>query len=286
MIHKNVFFYCILLFLVSCSSDDVSTNSEALPAQTFMNVSYGANPQQIYDVHLPKNRSSETTKVLILIHGGGWVQGDKSEMAGFVEDLKEHHPNHAIVNMNYVLATTSIPAFPNQILDVDRVIEQLSAQKEELQILPEFGLIGASAGAHLSLIYDYAYDADNQVKMVGDIVGPTDFTDPHYTEDPNFQAALSYLVDENAYPPGTNYVEILSPVFQVSTNSSPTILFYGNNDPVVPSSNAQLLESKLNEAGIPNSLTIYEGGHGNWSPADFDDLETKMSAFIDAHFGI
>ncbi|HET8808940.1 MAG TPA: alpha/beta hydrolase [Flavobacteriaceae bacterium] len=291
MFRKNGFFYGIcslILFLGSCSSDDVSTKPttpEKLPAETFMNVSYGNDPQQVYDIYLPENRSSETTKVLILIHGGGWTGGDKSEMTGFIDDLQKKHPSLAIVNMNYVLATTSIPAFPDQFLDVDRVIEQLTSQKEELQILPEFGLIGVSAGAHISLMYDYVYDTDDQVKMVCDIVGPTNFTDPFYAENPDFELALSLLVDESAYPTGTDYAAILSPALQVSTASSPSILFYGNQDPLVPLTNGQLLNSQLNEADVPHDFTVYEGGHGNWSATSYEDLTVKLNAFITAHLG-
>ena len=167
-------------------------NEQPLGEETQLNVSYGDNPQQKYDLYLPEGRSSEKTKIIILIHGGGWIDGDKEDMNEYIPILKEKHPNHAIVNINYVLAAPpSTPAFPNQFLDVGKVINKLTQESEELELLPEFGLIGASAGAHIALQYDYVYDTDDKVKMICDIVGPTDFTDPFYTENPNFQILLN-----------------------------------------------------------------------------------------------
>jgi acetyl esterase/lipase len=275
----------------SCTSSDSETpieneTPEPLEAQTFLNVSYGNNSQQIYDIYLPENRSSSKTKVIILVHGGGWTEGDKTDMANFITLIKQYHPNHAIVNINYVLATTATPAFPNQFLDVQRVINKITAEKEELQILPEFGLIGTSAGAHISLMYDYVYDTSDAVKFVCDIVGPTNFTDPFYANNPNFALLLSLLVDENSYPAGTNYATTLSPALQVSGNSSPTILFYGNEDPLVPLTNGEALQDALINLQVTNSFTVYEGGHGDWNEASYVDLQVKLSAFINAHLQI
>ncbi len=272
---------------ISCNSDESNPSDEPLAEEIFMNVSYGSNPQQVYDIYLPANRSSSKTKTIILVHGGGWSGGDKADMGYLIPILKAEHPDHAIVNINYVLATFDIPAFPNQFLDLNAVINKLTDEKEDLQILPEFGLIGASAGAHISLQYDYVYDTDDQVKLVVDIVGPTDFTDPFYSEDPNFSILLSLLVNEDAYPPGTNYAEVVSPALQVTPDSSPTIMFYGDQDPLVPLSNGETLNSSLNIAGVDHNFTVYEGGHGDdWSIENVEDLKAQISAFIDLHLEI
>ncbi|MEY8019267.1 alpha/beta hydrolase fold domain-containing protein [Muriicola sp. SD30] len=306
MLHKKGVKNWVILLLgmlaISCSStfeevgsfeDDIIIPEEevVLPLEelSLLDESYGENPQQVYDIYLPATRSSEKTRVILLVHGGGWVEGDKASMTPFIELIKERHPKHAIVNMNYVLAglTPVIPAFPNQFLDIGKVIDKITSEKEKLQLLPEFGLIGTSAGAHLSLMYDFAYDTEDQVKFVVDIVGPTDFTHPFFSEDPNFGLALSLFVDESQYPQGTNYAEATSPVFNVSTMSSPVAMFYGNQDPLVPLGNGEGLDEALTDFGIPHSFTIYEGGHGDdWSEADILDLQQQISAFIEAYLMI
>jgi len=285
---KYLVLFSIVSFLTfSCSSDDETPEDEpivVLEEETRLNVTYGSHPRQVYDLYLPEGRSNEKTKVIVLVHGGGWTSGDKGDMTQFVTYLREHHPDYAIANINYVLAEIGVPAFPNQFLDLGRVISQLTSQKDALQILPEFGLIGTSAGAHISLMYDYVYDTSSQIKFVADIVGPTDFTDPFYANDPNFSLALQLLTDESAFPAGTDFAVALSPALQVSASSAPSILFYGNQDPLVPLTNGQALATALNTEGITNSFTVYNGGHGDdWSPADVLDLQQKLENFILIH---
>lgn len=271
---------------VDDGTDDGNSNDPTpLEAEVLLDVSYGSHPQQVYDLYLPAGRSSVRTRVIMLVHGGGWTEGDKEDMQQFVTFVQQEFPNHAIVNVNYVLAVfPNTPAFPNQFLDLDQAIEKLNSESEDLQILPEFGLIGTSAGAHLSLMYDYEYDTDDQVKFVCDIVGPTNFTDPFYADDPLFEAALEFFVDESQYPDGTNYAEAVSPVYQVSSSSSPTIMFYGMDDPIVPLSNGQTLNSTLSDAMIDHSFTVYQGGHGDdWSAQSQEDLRMQLIGYINLY---
>lgn len=276
-----IFILISQFLLSSCSSEVQNDVVEPINELTIFDVSYGTNPQQTYDLYLPAGRSATKTKVIILIHGGGWTSGDKSDMNDFIQFIQQSHPDHAIINMNYVLADLTTAAFPHQFLDVQRVIQKLKQEKNELQILPEFALIGTSAGAHIALQYDYVYDISDDVKMVCDIVGPSDFTDPFYASDPAFNILLSLLIDESAYPAGTNFIEEVSPALRVSSMSSPSILFYGESDPLVPLTNGQRLQTALSNTGITHSFTIYEGGHGDdWSETNIEDLKSKISNFI------
>ncbi|MBT0608523.1 alpha/beta hydrolase [Aequorivita echinoideorum] len=283
-------FFGIFFLNTSCSSDSSENNDGPelpLAAETFMDVPYGDNDQQRYDLYLPANRSTEYTKVIILVHGGGWTEGDKADMDYIIPFLKSSHPNHAIVNMNYILANLQTPAFPNQFEDIQAVISKLFNERVELQINPEFALIGASAGAHLSLMYDSVYDEDDKVKMVVDIVGPTDFTDPYYSENPNFGFLLSALVDESAYPTNTDYAVAVSPALQISNTTSPTLLFYGNADPLVPLTNGERLNTALTNANIEHNFSVYEGGHGdNWSQADYLDVQNQISSYINSYLEV
>ncbi len=225
-------------------------------------------------------------KVIILVHGGGWSGGDKEDMNGYISLVQDNHPNHAVVNINYVLATTTLKAFPNQFLDLERIITKLTSEKNSLQILPEFGFVGVSAGTHISLMYDSQYDSENKVKFVCDIVGPSNFTDPFYANNPAWSILLASLIDETAYPNGTNLAEATSPAFQVSGNTSPSILFYGDEDPLVPIANGEVLESNLSNAGVTNSLTVYSGGYGNWDAPSLLNLQVQLSTFIRSHLDI
>lgn len=299
------------LVLTACSKESIETNSEnadlvfqstlmletssALEEATFTDLYYGDHEQQIYDILLPANRSSLSTKVIILLHGGGWMNGDKAGMASYVETIAEANPEYAIVNMNYVLAAApSTPAFPNQFLDIALMMDHLTSESESLQIKPEFALIGKSAGGHLALQYDYMYDTEDRVRSVTSIVGPTDFTHPYYSENPNYTQLINILVDTGSYMNSStgsskvnpNIIKLLSPLYQASANSSPTLLLYGKNDMSVPVQNAYDLEEKLNFLGVPVQLNTYDGGHNDWNAETAQDVTNSLTEFLKDHFTI
>lgn len=280
MLNKIFFSFLILWTISSCSSDDSSENQPPLEAEARLNVSYGNHPQQTYDLYLPAGRTTNDTKVIVLIHGGGWTSGDKTDMNSTVTYLQFFHPDYAIVNVNYVLADSENYAFPNQFEDIQTIVQKLTTEKNELHIKPEFGMVGASAGAHLAMMYDYKYDTMDQVKFVADIVGPSDFTDPFFEENFPIAPILAQLVDPSAYPSGTDLLKELSPLFHVSANSSPTCMFYGTEDPLVPASNGINLQLRLDQFGIDNTLRVYNGGHGNWSNTDLAEAQDIISNYI------
>lgn len=290
----EVLFYSkllILLLFTACSDEGPDTGEiqevSYVPAEIRLNVSYGTDEAQVYDLYLPAGRSPSSTGVLVFIHGGGWIQGDKADMQEYIPLLQEMHPEHAIVNLNYRLAKPpEEAAFPNQFLDLRQALEQLIAQAEDLGIKAEFGLIGASAGGHIALQYDSVYDTDDHVKLVCSIVGPTNLTDPFYTQNSEFAMALDLLVDESAYPNVDNYAHAVSPAYHVNPENSPTILFYGEDDPLVPVSNGHFLKEQLDASGIDNALTLYSGGHGDWGNQDNSDMQLELSRFIDLHLPI
>jgi len=284
-IHWAVCAAFVLVLVYACSdSDDENQNEIPLEAETRNNVSYGSNPQQVYDLYLPANRNSNDTKIIMLIHGGAWTAGDKSDMDGTVAILQSLYPDYAIVNVNYVLADENHYAFPNQFHDIQTIVQKLTSESEELHIKPEFGMIGLSAGAHLALMYDSHFDTNDQVKFGADIVGPSDFNDPFYDESFDIPNLVQVLVDPNAYPQGTDFLTELSPVTHVNSHSSPTCMFYGNADPLVPETNGTTLQEKLNQSGVDNTLRIYNGGHGdNWSYEDMNEMIGIIGDYIEEY---
>lgn len=78
----------LICFLFSCSKDDAGTGGGGTPsvaAKTMLNESYGTDPLQKMDIYLPANRSVTATKVIIMIHGGGWTGGDKSDFINMID---------------------------------------------------------------------------------------------------------------------------------------------------------------------------------------------------------
>lgn len=270
----------ILFFNLGCKNAEEDKPKVILPAKELKNVSYGTDSQQKLDIYLPAGRD-ENTKVFILVHGGGWSGGSKTDFNYVVPILKAQFPNHAVVNIDYRLATMQSPAFPKQIQDIEKVIQHI--KESDYSLSDDFAFIGASAGAHLSMLYSYKYDKAGDVKAVCNIVGPADFTDPYYAHHPYYHFAGMYLIgDMKKHPEAA--IEV-SPALQVTKDAPPTIMFYGGKDPVVPATQAERLKQKLDATDVPNEYHLYaNGGHGGWNDITMKDFQDKLVRFIKKYF--
>ena len=279
---KNPLYIALFAFLIlSCSNEDSDNNSgpEIIEAYEALDVSYGSDSNQVFDIYLPEGRT-ENTKVLFLVHGGSWVGGDKEDMNGVRDYVLQNHPSLGIVNMNYTLAGANSPPIPMQTNDISAVVNYITSNKTSLIISDDIGFIGLSAGAHLSLLWSYANDTNNQVDMVCSIVGPANFTDPAYYNSANPVFQSMYILFGN---PSIPFLESASPYHTATTTSPPTLLFYGGQDPLVPSSQGIDLDSQLTNLGVPHEFTFYEEeGHG-WYGQNLTDTFNKISNYINQY---
>jgi len=276
---------CYLAFIgvlfLSCSNEDseLSSEPEIIEAYEALDVSYGSDSNQVFDIYLPEGRT-ENTKVLFLVHGGSWVGGDKEDMNGVRDYVLQNHPSLGIVNMNYTLAGANSPPIPMQTNDISAVVNYITSNKTSLIISDDIGFIGLSAGAHLSLLWSYANDTNNQVDMVCSIVGPANFTDPAYYNSANPVFQSMYILFGN---PSIPFLESASPYHTATTTSPPTLLFYGGQDPLVPNSQGIDLDSQLTNLGVPHEFTFYEEeGHG-WYGQNLTDTFNKISNYINQY---
>ncbi len=279
---------CGLIFLIvmffNCSNESAieDPNTEIDPSKYYqeLNISYGNDTNQKFDLYLPANRT-ENTKIMVLVHGGGWSSGDKSDMNLIKDLLRQDIPNMAIANINYRLADEDHQPYPMQIEDITSVINYLKDNKVKYSISETLGFIGTSAGAHLSLLWSYAFDTNSNTNMVCSIVGPTNFTDPAYLNntDPDLQA----LIDIYGLNPAIPFLEEISPLHQATSDAPPTILFYGGQDPLIPTTQGTGMRDKLQNLGVTHEFTLYpDAGHG-WVGLELIDTWTKLKLFINNH---
>lgn len=215
-----LFIFLLMVSHLSCSnsdsSDTPSTSQNPLEYYEELNTSYGTDIDQKFDLYLPANRTNDT-KVLILIHGGGWTSGDKTDMNFLKDIIRQDLPNIAIVNINYRLADDNNAPYPMQINDITSVINYLKNIDDDYIFSDDYGFIGISAGAHLSLLWSYSFDTNNNSKMVCSIVGPTNFTDSAYLNTNNSE--LQSIIDLYGIDAPTEFLEEVSPYHQVTAAS-------------------------------------------------------------------
>jgi len=279
---KLIFIYLFIATLfISCSSDDSDGNTIDIEAYEEFNISYGADSDQVFDLYLPPNRTINT-KTLILIHGGGWTSGDKADMNAFKDYIKDQISGYAVVNMNYRLADENNPPYPMQINDITSVVDYLRTNQSDYIISEDIGFVGVSAGAHLSLLWSYAFDDENTTDMVCSVVGPTNFTDPAYLDNIN-NPVLQELINTIGVDSSIPYLEEVSPFHQVTTSAPPTILFYGGQDPLIPTTQGTVMRDKLEALNVTHEFTLYPNeGHG-WVGLNLLDTSIKLKAFIETH---
>lgn len=279
---KLLFIYLFVVStFISCSSDDSdSIIADPLEVYEELNISFGNDSNQVFDIYLPANRT-EDTKTLILIHGGGWTSGDKTDMNPFKEFIIEQLSEYAVVNMNYRLADENNQPYPMQINDISSVVNYLASNQNNYTISNDIGFVGVSAGAHLSLLWSYAFDSDNQTEMVCSVVGPTNFTDPAYLN--NTDPILQEIIDTFGIEASIPFLEEVSPYHRATSSSPPTILFYGGQDPLIPTTQGTAMRDKLEELNITHEFTLYPNeGHG-WVGLNLFDTSLKLKAFIEIH---
>lgn len=263
---KKLLLALSFIAFISCKRESPQTGNDGtpLPAKDQIDISYGSQPQQKFDLYLPAGRSAKTTKVYIYLHGGGWTRGDKSEITPGMDRLKATvFPKYAIANMNYVLAIPGTRnALPDQINDIQAVMDMIKSNAAEYQVKPEFVLCGWSAGAHLSMFYGFSKN-NPDVKAVINIEGPSDMNDPAYDTLP-LMSVIEQLINPLAIPPGMTARTYASPVTWITHSSPPTLSFYGTLGDAVPTSQKIRLENKLTSAGIRHETYTYVGGHADW----------------------
>ena len=279
---KNLVFVLITIALVSCKK--TITVEAPLPSQTLTDISYGSDAAQKMDIYLPAGRSSDSTKLMVLVHGGGWNAGDKADFSSSLTSLQLKFPKYAIANINYRLATITSNHFPAQENDMKSAVDYLVEKSGDYHIAQKIVLVGASAGAHMALLQAYKYSSP-KIKAVVDFFGPTDLADLHNFYGPGSmsQNAIQILMNGS---PNTNSIlyENSSPINYVTSQSSPTIIFHGAIDNVVPIAESVLLSNKLSSVGVANELIRYPNvGHEVWSLPIMNEAFTKIDSFLKAN---
>jgi acetyl esterase/lipase len=88
---------------------------------------------------------------LVAVHGGGWIQGARSQFQYWGPYLAER--GIAMFSISYRFAAKDKPTYPQAVQDVLAAVQFVRGEAAGFKIDPErIGLFGASAGGHLSAL--------------------------------------------------------------------------------------------------------------------------------------
>ena len=272
----------ISIIVVSCKKETTNNNNEVIAA-TFLDASYNTDSFQKMDVYLPAGRTTAATKVMILVHGGAWALGDKADFASYVDSLKRRLPTYAIFNINYRLSAFPNNVFPTQEQDVKNAIEYIYNKRNDYGISDNFTLIGASAGAHLSLLHAYKNTTPVKIKVVVDFFGPTDMNDLYNNPGTVPQTTIARIVGTTPTINPALYHQSSPINFATAAAACPTIILQGSADPLVNAvRQSQAMRNRLQMAAVPVQYVEYAGkGHGDdWGSGTFFDAFNKIETFF------
>ncbi len=268
---------------ISCQRNEpVIAEEKNLPAKTLRDVSYGKDTAHRMDVYLPANRSFNSTKSVILIHGGGWNSGSKNDFITYIDSFKIRMPDYAIFNINYRLVNGS-NLFPAQEQDVKAAIDFIVKNSQEYHVDKDnLVLVGVSAGGHLALLQGYKYNNPGIAAII-DFFGPTDleamYQNPWH---PLVPYALQMVTGTTPTANAAIYKES-SPINYVSAGAPPTLLLHGAKDEIVNLSQSQSLKKELDNAGVKNELVVYPNKAHGWYGETLSNSFDRIEEFLEAN---
>jgi len=285
------------VLLTSCKKSD---SEKTLEAETKLNVSYGSNSLQNMDVYLPANRNAET-KVIVFVHGGSFIEGDKSVYTTTVAELVKR--NYAVVNINYRLVDgsnleirkQSTVSVLNQVDDLSLAIDYTLAHADEWKVSrSKVAVVGHSAGATLGLLYGYGTKNTGKVKVVVNLAGALDQT---FTDIPNFNFLPAPVLEFGYRLTGyevnlanEQFYKAISPLYAANANQKiPTLTIFPQNNVVLgfPKQDRSTFDAftdKLVALQVPNKFVqIPNADHSFTSAVSLQLMFVELLAYLNAN---
>jgi acetyl esterase len=234
------------------------------PVRVIDNVQYGVadgEPLQL-DLCLPGRVVSPSVArrpAVILVHGGSWTLGDKSEWLGICRWMASD--GFVAASVGYRLAPAHV--FPAGIDDLETAVRWLKnpVQVAEYAINPDrIGAFGGSAGGNLVSLLGVSgtgpADRGDRVEAVAELSGPINLTSNGLEQADFYPYELSYLgCVSYAHCP---QAVAASPVFHVAASDPPFFVAQSTNERI-PLVQSQQFVAALRKAGVPTTFVTRPG---------------------------
>jgi len=239
----------------------------------------GSDRAEKADLYLPARIPAGCRiPAVVIIHGGGWVGGDKAAARerNIGGTLASH--GYAALSINYRLGEkgNSMSAWPQNLYDGKTAVRWLRVNADRYQLDPDrIGVIGGSAGGHLAAMVGvtqprdglepkrpYA-DVPTSVRCVVDMYGPL-------------------FMKTGELPAGE--LPVTSPLRYLDKQDPPFLILHGTADKTVAVECSRELAAALAKAGVEHELVIIEGApHSFHLQPNQRDLRPLVLGFFDKH---
>ena len=246
-------------------------------------ISYGINEKQKIDLY-----EGSSDKVLIWIHGGGWLFGDKRSER-WVKRFHNHFIDHEKLNVYMIGYRVGENTAPNAVDDVicayKKILDDAVAKNLSVK---DIVVSGASAGGHLALMVGLSneYNLESSCntlikpKAVVNLFGITEIErNSQFLDEEKFFSFSNYI--KTWLPESLTLEEAsekFSPINLVGPNSPQVLTIHGTKDDWVPYDQAILLGKKLKDKH--QLLTIENGGHYGFSDEADQIIRQNIAEFL------
>ncbi len=245
----------------------------------------------------------QKNRAVINLVSGNWVSGYQKRMGYLLRADVFNKRGYTV----FTVFTSSQPRYNimEEIGDVKRAIRYVRYNAKKFNIDPnKIGIVGSSSGGHLALMAATASDStlisddpvdkvSSRVQAAGVFFPPTDFLnyghDGYDSRASEMFITLSRLggafdfrkfdkikgIYESVTDTATRKILAgqISPIYQVTPDDPPIILFHGDNDRLVPIQQSERMVDALTKAGVVNKLVIKKGGGHGWPNIEMEENE-------------
>ena len=227
------------------------------------------------DIYRPRQIPEGGCPVLLQIHGGAWVVGDKGHQALPLMSLLASR-GWICVAVNYRLSPSV--SFPAHIEDCKAALAWVRECGKEYGMNPDFvAVTGGSAGGHLAALMGVTAnnkqlqpgfeDADTSVQACLPMYGVYDMIG-RYGQHPNRELAIDFIagkVIHTRLEDNPELWDLASPIAQIHPDAPPFLIMHGERDSLAPVSEALMFTEKLR--AVANNPVVYielEGTDHAW----------------------
>jgi acetyl esterase/lipase len=283
----------LLLLIVPSSYSQKNPVIDAFPKGTILhgNVQYNNDtlPKHLLDLYLPADAKVKLPLV-ILIHGGGWLNNDKNADIGYMKKTMAEIINSgiALASIDYQFSTQAV--FPAQILDCNRAVSFLYDNADKYGFdKNRFAVMGFSAGGHLASLVGLSKNNNISAffmpgtsklfgfKAVVDYYGPSELILFPGSNDAKSPEALLIGAAPLNRP---DLAKAASPVTYVDKDDPPFMIIHGEKDELVSPNQSRLLSAWLNVSGVQNELLIVKDAPHFGAMFDSDEVRNKVMNFL------
>ncbi len=273
----------VLLILIAAQMAAQATTAPAIDVPSWVrveaNISYAEHVETVLDILQPGTASMTERPGVIVIHGGGWVGGEKERM------VQNHcipylEKGFVVCNVEYRLAKAApAPAAVNDVLEAAKWFRENA--KEYNVDKKRIVVTGTSAGGHLALMVGLAgggrLGPRTDIAAVVNWYGITDVAELLGGERRRDWAVTWMPEQEDRL----QLARLVSPIAYLHGSAPPVLTIHGDTDDVVPYAQGVKLTRSLRDEGADAELiSVRDGGHGGFGEGRMKELYESIFKFL------